>query len=210
MSCNIFTPRKTIRSVLENPSIVKALLIVLLSSIAGIVVGIATGFAFNAGLTIINIVLNYVHFFVAVIVFYVIARIIRGGEFQHSVKTVASAVSLMWIFALIFTLLWLAVPAFVPAEVMGTMQQISGSEMASADAQLAILNIVEQEEGGINFVGISGLAVVVILLTIFAFYFFYTLVSETIKLRIGSNILALLAILAGIGVIYQVLAFFGF
>lgn len=196
MKLNLLKPRESIQSCLDRPDMRMALVLTLLPTIITAIGYWMFGFPVELvqfGLSFLRSMVVWILLSIAI---YLVLYLAKGKQLQGKFASIASAASLLWIINLLLAIIGLAfVPLVFSPEILQEAKKLATGQIEPEDFVFAAENILDENPSAVSLeLGILVMAVGV-LLTLFAFYLVYLIVSDLYGGRIVPNAIITLVIL---------------
>jgi len=173
MNLNILLPGEAVESAFKKPSLLTALVLVLLPAIASIAAKMLFGVQIGLENAAYGIVLSYVGFFALAIIAFALAWILNNQATKGKFVPFFCALSLVKIISLVIVLLsFLTMPLYLSPEAMQMALQAGNSangEMAVAQAS----NFLASNQGAVNLPVFAAFLLIGALLTVYGIYVLY-------------------------------------
>ena len=200
MNLNIFKPSDVIQDNIDRPNMGMALFLVLIPSLMWILFNFYYGFMIDFLALGYAVLKGYVLLFVMTLLFYFTGYIFRGRELKGKLGGVMVAVSVLWVFLALLSILGFAMIMLVPADTITNLQVLNqygaSYEQVIESNALANLEITDSMITGFIMIFIVGFAVL-----LWYFYYAYKLIKVLTKKPILVSFVMTLILLFLVGLV---------
>ncbi|MBS3061658.1 MAG: hypothetical protein J4215_03680 [Candidatus Diapherotrites archaeon] len=140
MELNVLHPLKAVQSGLDKPDVGLGFFLVLLPTLIAFLVMLLLGFPINFLLVVVNLFKGVANWIVLGIVIYILAYLVRGKEVAGRFSGILSAASLIWVLALIVTLIGIVFVLSLGSQVLDAVKTMATGVVSAEEAgkQLAV------------------------------------------------------------------------
>ena len=200
MNLNIFKPSDAIEDNIARPNMGLALFLVLIPSLMWILFNFYYGFMIDFLALGYAVLKSYVLLVITTLLFYFAGYIFRGRELKGKLGGVMTAVSVLWIFLALLSILWFAVLMLIPADTITSLQELSqygaSYEQVIQSSTLENLEMTDSLITGLIIFLFLGFAVI-----LWYFYYAYKLIKVLTKKPILISFLITLFLLFLVGLV---------
>ena len=200
MNLNIFKPSDAIEDNIARPNIGMALFLVLIPSLMWILFNFYYGFMIDFLALGYSVLKSYVFLIITTLLFYLTGYLFRGRELKGKLGGVMVAVSVLWVFLALLSILGFAMISLVPAETVTSLQVLNqygaSYEQVMGSNALANLEITDSMITGFIMIFLIGFAVI-----LWYFYYAYKLIKVLTKKPILISFLITLLLLFLVGLV---------
>lgn len=196
MQFNILNPKKAVQSAVDRPDMIKGLVLVLIPAFlaaAGIVV---MGFSIGISGFLWSVVRSVLNWLLLSVILYVVLIVVKGRFISGKFKSIASALSLVWIVLSIFFIVgFVLMPLVVPQGVFNELRALQNGELTQSQYTDNINSIVEQNADALSETLGLALAIVAMLLVAWMIYLIFLVVADLYQAGFFKNAVVTLVIL---------------
>ena len=200
MNLNIFKPSHAIEDNIKRPNMGMALFLVLVPSLMWILFNFYYGFMIDFLALGYAVLKNYIILVIMTLLFYLTGYAFRGRELKGRLGGIMSAVSVLWIFVALLSILGFAIISLIPAETVTSLQVMNqygaSYEQVIGSSALENLEITDSMITGFIIIFLVGFAVI-----LWYFYYAYKLIKILTKKPILISFVITLILLFLVGLV---------
>ncbi|MFH1240409.1 MAG: hypothetical protein V1672_04270 [Candidatus Diapherotrites archaeon] len=200
MNLNIFKPSDVIQDNIDRPNMGMALFLVLVPSLMWILFNFYYGFMIDFLALGYAVLKGYVLLVITTLLFYLTGYLFRGRELKGKLGGVMTAVSVLWVFIALLSILGFALIMLVPADTVTSLKVLdqygASYEQVMGSTTLTNLEISDAMVTGFIMIFLVGFAVI-----LWYFYYAYKLIKVLTKKPILLSFVMTLILLFLVGLV---------